>query len=494
MTMSGLEVVGVVASIIQVADAGLRISQTVYAYVDSVKSSDKRLKDVADHLKVTCDVVRHVADLFDHDEFGKNVGGKEISTANDCVSKCNEAFAEVEDYVKKANSLIRPKVDLVARTSKWRFPLREKKLDLLDARLEQLKSSLLLMLNVIKYKNDIKAAIERKEQGLISDQRLLQEIQALRKSRDSSDSQYEQQRQNIEMLALSTVTAKPSSALGHNAERSISPSTAFPASREPTSLATGVDPVTGAPQSPFDAPMLGSQFGKNRSSTATEMMESGFLEIGPTASELELCSNHIRALLDNIQSMQELLHQGPVDTLSVPKTSQLYEQYCTSNTAWERTMTRHYTSRTAQMGAWHRNMASFYDKIEAGRNRYRPSADSEASECSSTGYDSPATPRRQRSMSYDSIGEEAYRASFAPEQSRRFSLTPKPKRRAYRTSYFRRRRRSPSYSSYEDEDSEPKPKRLRSTKSQNESAVEDQAVQLQEIEKMLREWTSVYDS
>ena len=100
--MSGLEIVGAVASIIQVADAGLRISQTVYTYVDSVKSSDKRLKDVADHLKVTSEVVRHVAELFQDDGFGKNVGGKEIATANECVSKCNEAFSEVEDYVKNA--------------------------------------------------------------------------------------------------------------------------------------------------------------------------------------------------------------------------------------------------------------------------------------------------------------------------------------------------------------------------------------------------------
>ncbi|KAF2739579.1 hypothetical protein EJ04DRAFT_335509 [Polyplosphaeria fusca] len=148
--MSGLEGLAVAASIIQVADAGLRISQTVYAYAESVRSADKRLKDVAIDVRVTSDIVRHVAELFD--DFGKHVGPKELQTANECVNRCKAAFKEVEEYANKAKP----------RVSKWRFPLRERKLELMDAKLEQLKTSLHIMLTVIQNKNELKIAVERK--------------------------------------------------------------------------------------------------------------------------------------------------------------------------------------------------------------------------------------------------------------------------------------------------------------------------------------------
>jgi hypothetical protein len=43
------------------------------------------------------------------------------------------------------------------------FPLRERKLDVLNARLDQLKNDLHLMLSIVKNRNDLKAAVERRD-------------------------------------------------------------------------------------------------------------------------------------------------------------------------------------------------------------------------------------------------------------------------------------------------------------------------------------------
>jgi hypothetical protein len=43
------------------------------------------------------------------------------------------------------------------------FPLRERKLDVLNARLDQLKNDLHLMLSIVKNRNDLKVAVERRD-------------------------------------------------------------------------------------------------------------------------------------------------------------------------------------------------------------------------------------------------------------------------------------------------------------------------------------------
>jgi hypothetical protein len=52
--------------------------------------------------------------------------------------------------------------DSKARKSKWRFPYRERKLELLDARLEKLKSNLMLVLTVLTRPTDLKDAVARR--------------------------------------------------------------------------------------------------------------------------------------------------------------------------------------------------------------------------------------------------------------------------------------------------------------------------------------------
>lgn len=148
--MSGLEAIGIAASIIQVADTGIRLAENIYAYTDSVRSADRTLSKIAGDVRLTANLVNHVGSLFNNEEFAAGAGEKELRTANGCIKRCETAYGEVESYLRKA------------RKSKWIFPLREKKLDILNARLEQLKSDLHLMLSVVKNKSDLKAAVERK--------------------------------------------------------------------------------------------------------------------------------------------------------------------------------------------------------------------------------------------------------------------------------------------------------------------------------------------
>jgi hypothetical protein len=45
------EALALVASVIQVAAAGLKLSETLYQYAEGVASADRRIKDVATEIK-----------------------------------------------------------------------------------------------------------------------------------------------------------------------------------------------------------------------------------------------------------------------------------------------------------------------------------------------------------------------------------------------------------------------------------------------------------
>lgn len=63
--MSGLEALGVAASIIQVVDIGFKLSKNIYNYVDTASSTDDRLARIAKHVDLTTEVVRRVAEVFE---------------------------------------------------------------------------------------------------------------------------------------------------------------------------------------------------------------------------------------------------------------------------------------------------------------------------------------------------------------------------------------------------------------------------------------------
>lgn len=148
--MSGLEALGIAAAVVQVADTGLRLSQNIYKYVDSVKSADSRLAGFAQDVNRMAYIIRDVGDMF-NEPAAKFVAPSGIQTARDCVGDCEDAFKEITAFVEHA------------RKNKWKFPYREQKLKILDARLEKLKSNLTLILMVLSRSRDLKEAVGRKD-------------------------------------------------------------------------------------------------------------------------------------------------------------------------------------------------------------------------------------------------------------------------------------------------------------------------------------------
>jgi hypothetical protein len=144
VTMSGLEAIGAAASLIGIADAGLRLAKTIHAYVESVSSAEKRLGSLGTNVRTTAIVVREVGLLFENRDSARYVSKDAVETARDVANECQDVFLELLQIMDKT------------KRRKWTFPFKEQKVELLEAQLEKSKSTLHMMLSLLTHVKTLK--------------------------------------------------------------------------------------------------------------------------------------------------------------------------------------------------------------------------------------------------------------------------------------------------------------------------------------------------
>lgn len=138
--------IGLVASVLQVAGAGLKLSQTLYQYADGVTTADRRIKDIAKDLQLTSFVIEELSNIFQLESSSTVLSEKAIKTAHDTVKECAHVFVEINKAITKTkkNSL-----------GKFLLPFRDPKLELLRSNIDRLKSNLQLLMQVLTHAHQI---------------------------------------------------------------------------------------------------------------------------------------------------------------------------------------------------------------------------------------------------------------------------------------------------------------------------------------------------
>jgi hypothetical protein len=150
-----MDPLSVTASVVGVAGAGIQLATTLYAFSDSVLKADKSVRVIADDVALTSQVLSELGILLRTDSAERLVSLSALETADKTVKGCQECFQELNEAVEKLLGKDKGKErDLSGGMSVWnriKWPLLEPKMRLLQANLERLKSTLLLMLQVITY-------------------------------------------------------------------------------------------------------------------------------------------------------------------------------------------------------------------------------------------------------------------------------------------------------------------------------------------------------
>jgi hypothetical protein len=157
--MSGLEALGIVASVIQIADVGARLSVKLCTFAHKIKNADANIKFISTDVALTCNVLRELGDNLKKDERSKLCGEGAVRTAEGVVRECQRVFEELDGCIdgNRTGDEEKEKKGLMKRIGRGvRFTVAESQIELLRSNLERLKSTLLLMLNVIIYAGQLR--------------------------------------------------------------------------------------------------------------------------------------------------------------------------------------------------------------------------------------------------------------------------------------------------------------------------------------------------
>lgn len=137
---------GIAVSIIEIVSTGVGLSRALYNYADSVWSADRRLKAVADQVELTSAVIKELDDIFENPSTSKLISNNARCTAAKVLDKCYIVFCDINGMVLKGRKPL----------GKILFGIREHRLNVFKAELEELKDDLQLLMLILTHVRPLK--------------------------------------------------------------------------------------------------------------------------------------------------------------------------------------------------------------------------------------------------------------------------------------------------------------------------------------------------
>lgn len=156
MALTGAEILGVVAGVIQLADVGAKLSVKLSSFARKAKSADLAIRDVSQDVALTCNVLRELGNELRKDEEAKLCSNEAMTTAQDVIDECHKVFKDLDNALDKNKAVPQDAVVFKKWAQKLKYPFIEPHIDILRTNLERLKSTLLLMLSVIIYAGQLR--------------------------------------------------------------------------------------------------------------------------------------------------------------------------------------------------------------------------------------------------------------------------------------------------------------------------------------------------
>ncbi|CAI7632751.1 unnamed protein product [Penicillium pancosmium] len=194
--MSGLEVVGIVASILQIADLGAKISVKLCSFYHTVKDANQSMQSLSSDVSLTCSILQQLGKVLEKDEKTKICSQQAFHTAQDVLGECKTVFEGINNAMEKQKQE-GARGTFLRGARKLTVAFMGPNLDLLKSNLERLKSTMLLMLHVIMYAEQLR---RRDEKTPTDNQRDL--LATLLEEKKANDTRFSQLAKSIEAVNL----------------------------------------------------------------------------------------------------------------------------------------------------------------------------------------------------------------------------------------------------------------------------------------------------
>ncbi|KAJ6037383.1 hypothetical protein N7540_001662 [Penicillium herquei] len=152
--MSGLEVVGTVASILQIVELGTKLSLKLSAFYRAAKAANESMKGLSSDVTLTCTILKELAKVLDQDKDVKAASNSAFETAQKVIDECKLVFEDIRLVIERQER--ESEQSRLLRTAhKITTAFRGPDLETLKVNLDRLKSTVLLMLNVMIYAGQV---------------------------------------------------------------------------------------------------------------------------------------------------------------------------------------------------------------------------------------------------------------------------------------------------------------------------------------------------
>ena len=148
--------VGIIASALQIADIGVRLSLRLYTLGKTVASADKSISSISKDVSQTSAVLQELGQTLVGDQTSRICSPFAVKKADSIVKECQTIFQEMDHLLVKKFPNTRSAEKEKGRRARaaltlerLRWPFIKGRIELLTSSMEQQKSTLVLMLNVI---------------------------------------------------------------------------------------------------------------------------------------------------------------------------------------------------------------------------------------------------------------------------------------------------------------------------------------------------------
>lgn len=147
------ELVGLTASIVQIAGAGTKLSTSLYNFAGSVARADQEIADIAGDVELTTKALASVGTVFKNENTRSIVSELAIQDAGEIIKRCEATFREISEVADKRRKICKDGKRSLSTLGKFSWPLKVQKVELLRRRLDRDKNSLMLLLQVLQLAN-----------------------------------------------------------------------------------------------------------------------------------------------------------------------------------------------------------------------------------------------------------------------------------------------------------------------------------------------------
>ena len=174
--------IALIASIVQIADTGYRLSLKLYTTGEAISSADRAIITISKDISLTSTVLKELGQILgrDEDENERICSENLVQTAGDTVKDCLEVFEELDKIILKNMPNLSQgnkgtRATMAMERLKW--PFIQPRVQLLKGSLEMLRANISLMLNVLIYARHTLERLVSRYFSVLSQEILLTENQ-----------------------------------------------------------------------------------------------------------------------------------------------------------------------------------------------------------------------------------------------------------------------------------------------------------------------------